>query len=328
MLEDIVRAVREYEGLLRKKPIHNIVDILKEADCSFDRIIADFGEDSAVIDLDENLLVFAADGVWDRLIKKDPWWAGYCAVLVNVNDVYAMGGEPIGMVNVVSMQNERFCFKAIEGMRDGVSKFNVPMLGGHIHPDSPYNSIDVAIIGTLKKEEIILSSSARIGDDIIFAIDLDGKFYPKLLNWDSTTKKSKEEISRLYGSLRLLAKKALVRSGKDISNPGVLGTLGMLLETSRKGAYVEVEKIPAPKEVEMKDWVRVYPGTGFIFTCDSEKTTKVIDILKAGGFSASCVGKIIEENILFLKHGSKEEVLFNFEEDIITGLRSEETKAK
>ncbi len=321
MLKDIVRAVKEYEGVIRKKPIHNVVDILKKADCSFDRVIADFGEDSAAIQLGENVLVFAADGVWDRLIKTDPWWAGYCAVLVNVNDVYAMGGEPIGMVNVVSMQNEKFCYKAIEGMRDGVSKFNVPMLGGHIHPDSPYNSIDVAIIGILKKEEIILSSSAKVDDDIIFAIDLDGKFYPRLLNWDSTTRKPKEDISRMYNSLRTIAKKALVNSGKDISNPGVLGTLGMLLETSEKGAIVEVAKIPIPNEVEITDWVRVYPGTGFIFTCGSDKSSEVIKILKNGGFSTAIVGKVIKEKVLLLKHGSKEEVLFNFDEDFIMGIK-------
>ena len=41
-----------------------------------------------------------------------------------------------------------------------------------------------------------------------------------------------------------IARKHLLTAGKDISNPGILGTLGMLLEASGVGATVELEKIP------------------------------------------------------------------------------------
>jgi len=35
------------------------------------------------------------------LMEGDPRWAGYCSVLVNVNDIAAMGGVPMGMTNVI-----------------------------------------------------------------------------------------------------------------------------------------------------------------------------------------------------------------------------------
>ena len=45
-----------------------------------------------------------------------------------------------------------------------------------------------------------------------------------------------------------IAKKHLVNSCKDISNPGVVGTLGMLLEASNMGAEIELESIPKPDD--------------------------------------------------------------------------------
>jgi len=31
------------------------------------------------------------------------------------------------------------------GIKEGVEKFGVPMVGGHIHPDTPYTALDVSI---------------------------------------------------------------------------------------------------------------------------------------------------------------------------------------
>ena len=43
-----------------------------------------------------------------------------------------------------------------------------------------------------------------------------------------------------------IGSRKLVTAGKDISNPGIIGTLGMLLEVSGKGADIDLTQIPKP----------------------------------------------------------------------------------
>ncbi len=98
-LEPLVAELRGFVGITRKKQIGDLIEhfpVLSE------KIIADFGEDAAVIDDGDEVLLFAADGIWSKLMEADPEWSGYCSVLVNVHDIAAMGGWPIAMVDVLS----------------------------------------------------------------------------------------------------------------------------------------------------------------------------------------------------------------------------------
>ena len=92
---DIARAVREYEGVRRK---HAIGEMVRAVRIDSPGILASFGEDAAVIEHGNEVLLLAADGIWSRLMEADPYWAGYCSVLVNIHDIAAMGGRPIAMV--------------------------------------------------------------------------------------------------------------------------------------------------------------------------------------------------------------------------------------
>ena len=42
-------------------------------------------------------LLFAAEGMLDSFVADDPWFAGYCAVMVNLSDVAAMGRNAIAI---------------------------------------------------------------------------------------------------------------------------------------------------------------------------------------------------------------------------------------
>jgi putative methanogenesis marker protein 2 len=318
-LEDIVSAIRNYPGVTRKKIISDIV-------CHFPipgdaNVIKAFGEDAAVIEFGESALLLAADGIMEDLMEKNAFWAGYCSVLVNVNDIAAMGGIPLGMVSIVSMKKGEVLTHVLEGIKAGIEKFHVPMVGGHTHPDCDYNAIDVAILGHVKKENVILSSTANVDDDVIFAMDISGKFTPKIpYSWDSTSSKTAELVQKQIAIMNtLFAQKKLLTSAKDISNPGSLGTLGMLLETCRKGAHVNLGKIPAPEDVDFIQWLKTYQGCGFVVCCPPENSKEVLTHFGSVGLSANVVGKIIKDRKLTISMGSESQVLFDFKTDIITG---------
>ena len=321
-LKDLATSLREFEGVKRKHAIEPLVRVFHQGIKESKEILASFGEDAAVIGYDgENHLLMAADGIWSRLMISDPKWSGYCAVLVNVHDIAAMGGKPIAMVDVFSVSKKETCAQVSLGMSEAVEKFNVPIVGGHIHPDAPYNSLDVAIIGTVKKDSIIYSSTANVDDDVLFAVDLDGRVHPSSnLNWDSTSFKKPKIIQTQIESMRVLGESHLLTAGKDVSNPGIVGTLGMLLELSSKGAVLNLNDIPIPNGIDMDQWLKVYPGMGFVVTVNKENTKSVISTFKKHKLTCAKIGEITNTSSLTISDGNNQEDVFNFSQDSITGL--------
>jgi len=176
------------------------------------------------------------------------------------------------------------------------------------------------MIGLARKGCVIRSNTARDGDDIVVAVDLDGKPRTGLpYNFDSTDKDPSVLIKQ-FDSMVELAEKKLVNAGKDISNAGVIGTIAMMLETSGKGATVEIDRIPKPENVDLTQWLLSYPACGFCVTTD--RTDDVVDIFKKHGLSASVIGKVDSSRVLRLRFGSEEDVFMDFERESIFGLKT------
>ena len=319
-LETIASEIRNFEGVTRKKSIADIVEILRTVRSEYADCIADIGDDAAIIDIGgDDVLLFAADGIWSRMLV-DPWWAGYGAVLVNVNDISAMGGRPIGMVNVLSTGDGEVFDEMIRGIRDGVAKFGVPMVGGHVHPDMPYTSISVSIIGIARRDAVIRSDTAEVGDAIVLAYDLDGRVGKNsIYSWDSTTMKTPASVREKFMVMQTLGERHLVTAGKDISNPGTIGTLGMLLETSGKGASVDMTAIPHPDGVDFVHWLKIYPATGYVVT--TRDADECVRVFEDAGLDAAVVGTIDDGSCLDIYEGDGRVTVFDFGRDAITGIR-------
>jgi len=316
-LENLVKSIQEFEGVSRKSSIDNVISLLKESYNVSGDVVIDIGDDASAIDIGNNqVILLAADGIWGQIMNVNPYWAGYCAVLVNVNDIAAMGGKPLAMVNIMSISNDEIYEDLLRGIKDGCLKFGVPMVGGHLHPDGEVDSLGVAIVGIAQKDKMITSFGAEVGDKIIVAIDLDGKPHEMFsLNWDTTYDKDAQLVQDQITAVQHLAENDYIKSGKDISNPGILGTLEMLLETSGKGAVVDLEKIPRNESVEWVDWLRSYPGSGFVFTANDENCEYIKKYLAKYSIESEIVGEVTDDNSLYLTYGDEKMEVFNQEKN-------------
>lgn len=311
-LEEVVRRIREYRGVVRKAPITSVAAGLIPVQS--DEVLASYGEDAAVIRCGKDLLLMAADGILEDLVTKNPFWAGYCSVLVNVNDIAAMGGIPIAMVNIISTSKTETRQKIVEGMRAACEKFGVPMVGGHTHPDTTYSAVDVAVLGKTDRSRLVLSSGASEGESIVFAMDLDGRFTEGVpYSWDTTSRKSGEVVRRQLRTMNKIA--PYLTAGKDISNPGALGSLGMLLEASGKGGFVDISKMPKPEGVDLLQWLTAYQGCGFVVTCRQARTKVVVDEFARADIASSACGTVTEGHQLIVELRGSRSVLFDFSKD-------------
>ena len=315
--KSLVKEIQEFKGVSRKSSIDNVISLLNEAYNVSGDVVIDIGDDASAIDIgDGQVILIAADGIWGDIMNVNPYWAGYCAVLVNVNDIAAMGGKPLAMVNIMSISNDEIYGELLCGIKDGCLKFGVPMVGGHLHPDGEVDSLGVAIVGIAKKDKLITSFGAEVGDKIIVAIDLDGKPHEMFaLNWDTTYDKDEKLVQDQITAVQYLAEHDYIKSGKDISNPGILGTLEMLLETSDKGAIVNLEDIPKNENMQWVDWLRSYPGSGFVFTASADYCEYIKHYLSRYSIQAEVVGEITDSNSLLLNYKGQQEEVFNQEKN-------------
>lgn len=331
-LKSLVNSIKTFAGLTRKYMIGEITQKMQETLItipSHAKVVNSFGEDCAVIDIgdDENYLLFAAEAMWHTLMEADPQFAGYSSVLVNVNDVTVKGGTPIAILDTLAAISPKIRDQIVNGLKDGCLKFKVPVVGGHLNPDAPFNALTVAIIGMVPKKWLIRSDTARPGDLIVVAVDLDGHFHPLFeLAWDTTTHKSIEEVEDRLKAIREIASKRLATAAKDISNPGVIGTLGMLLETSQVGGEIDITKIPKPTGVSLEKWVKAYPGFGVILTAPPATVDDCISIFHTHRVAAEIIGKVDDSKILLLTDRKSSVEIFNFKEESFSGKPRIETK--
>jgi hypothetical protein len=245
-----------------------------------------------------------------------------------------MGGKPIAMVDVFSMPKEsRIHEQVVKGMHDASAQFGVPIVGGHLHPDAPYSVIDVSILGAARLDSIIYSNTAQEGDCIIAAIDLTGRVHPSCaLNWDSVTMKSAAQVRAQIALLEEIGRDHLVTAGKDISNPGLIGTIGMLLEVSGKGAELDLGRVPKPdlaaNRMTFEQWVKMYPGMGFVLTAKKEHVDELVRRFAAVGMTAHAIGTVDTTHRLRIRYDGNEAEVFDFAENGITCLSPDEASCR
>jgi selenophosphate synthetase-related protein len=322
-LDELAKNLRLNEGITRKKPIQVITRILGST-LRNNYVLEAYGEDSAAINLRElgqnDVILFTNDAMRSQFIEKHPRDAGYFCVVVNVKDIYAMGGKPLGFLSVISFNTEEMLEEIVYGLKKGSEIFGCPILGGHIIPDAPVSSLDCSTIGAAKKDEILYSHGSRPGDALIVAIDTDGKETP-FTGFDNTSFKDPDIVRKNFETITKIAHLKLATSCKDISMPGVIGTLGMMLEVAGTGATVDIRKIPKPNSIPLPDWLKVNPGFGYLLTTPPNLAKQALTIFKNANISAAVVGEINEDKRLEITDGDTKSTVFDFTKDSITGIK-------
>ena len=323
-LDDVVKSVRTYLGLVRKYPIKDVFDKLKLTH-QYGEQLPNYGDDAAVIPWKGEYLLLATDGMMTELLVNEPYAAGKASIMVTVNDIYAMGGRPIGMVNVLASGDDSQRSLIVDGIEKGCRKLRVPMLGGHLHPDSSLNlpSLSVAVLGKARK--LLRCHQAMEGDELILALDLSGRRGCKsVMSWDANSGKTSEQLLHRLEALPEIAERELSCAAKDISNAGILGTISIMLENSGKGGEIYLDAIPRPSSIDLIEWIHCFQSFGFVLAVKPGHAHKVQEVFAEREIDAAIVGRVTSYPVVSIIKGGKKKILFDFEDDEITGIRDME----
>jgi AIR synthase-related protein len=247
------------------------------------------GDDATALAHAGGYVLFAAEGMHRDFVEKDPWFAGYCSILTNVNDIAATGGRPWAAVDVLflgSADNAR----VFDGMGAASSAFGVPVVGGHTTRVAGASMLAVAVVGRANK--IIPSTTARPGHVVMAAVALDGTFRGGGGNFNAATAATPARLRSQLAVLPALAESGAVSAGKDISMAGLCGTLLMMLETSGCGATLDLGRIPAPKGVDALRWLTAFPSFGFLLSVEPARAAEVQARFEDAGVACAIVGEV------------------------------------
>jgi uncharacterized protein len=274
------------------------------------------GDDAAALATDDGYTLFAAEGMRGEFVAQDPWFSGYCSVLVNVNDIAAMGGRPWAVVDVLFL-GDGGAERVLEGMTAASEAFGVPVVGGHTGRVEGPTQLAVAVLGRAKR--LILGDAARTGDVLVAAIDLKGTFRGSGGNFNAATSAPSRQLRAQLAVLPELAEAGLVTAGKDISMAGTCGTLAMLLEASGTGAVLDVENVPAPADVDALRWLGAFPSFGFVLAVNERDVATVCARFDAVGVACAAIGEVTPGRRLELRAGNERALYFDLEHAPLTG---------
>lgn len=307
-------------GLGEREAIRIIEKLIKS-----DAVVG-IGDDCAAIDIGSKYLLVTTDMMVTKAhIPKGmgPYDIGWSIVAVNLSDIAAMGGRPLGLVTAIGITRGHpieFLEQMVDGMNDCARRFNTSIVGGDTkeHDDLVLSG---TALGEVDKDKILLRKGARPGDLIAVTGSL-GKagagFFS--LKRSLALKDAETALKRPWPRIKegmALSASGFVTSCMDVSD----GLSASIFELSRNSGLtyeVDYSKVPKAPEVEMafhdverqKDLVLNF-GDDYelLFTLKREAEGDLAKVANECGCPMTVIGKVTsgEENIL-IDNGKREKL--------------------
>ncbi|GJD42025.1 MULTISPECIES: sll0787 family AIR synthase-like protein [Methylobacterium] len=317
-LAEIAHGIRNGRGLAHKRDIDAVIGRLGLGGRA---AAVPLGDDCAAIPDGDGYLLLAIEGFMDGFVAADPYFAGFCGVMVNVSDIAAMGGRPIAVVDALWSRDQSHADPVLAGLRAGAETFGVPVVGGHSNTRNAGEHLAVAILGRAKR--LLTSFDAMPGDSLVAAIDLRGRFRDPHPYWDAATGAPAERLRADTAILAGIAEDGLAKAAKDISMAGLVGTALMLLECSRVGAAIRLDRIPRPEGIGLARWLTAFPSFGYLLSVPPSNVAPVLRRFTDRGIAASVIGGVDAGRIATVSDGTEEAVVWDFAASPLIGCGQE-----
>ena len=295
LLDTIAARFQSNLGRLAKQALHHVTDVLGATDW-----VTGPGDDAALIYGPHGDVLAAGEAIHPRFVAADPFGAGVAAVVANLNDVAAMGGRPLGIIDTV-VASDDIARSVLAGLRHAADLYGVPIVGGHLTLSARDPALSAFVVGTVGAP--LLASNVAPGQTLLLAACLDGRlredfpFYPSF----------EQRATRVRGDLDLLpqiAEHGDCVAAKDVSMAGLLGTLAMLLQPTGNGVEVQLDRLPRPVDVPLEIWLDVFPSYAFLLCAAPQRADHCVAAFAERDLACAAVGTIDDSGSLRARCGA------------------------
>lgn len=211
-------------------------------------------DDAAVYKISEDKAIIQTLDFFTTMVN-DPYLYGQIAATNALSDVWAMGGEVISALNIVTFPEKEDYEKLhliLKGGAEKVHEAGGVLAGGHsIHDTTAKYGLSVT--GIVHPDKILMNNSCKEGDLLILTKPLGVSIINTAFMIKECSEKAFEKCIKQMTTLNKYAadimKKYKVNSCTDITGFGLLGHLVEMLD-NKFSAKLYSEKIPILEEAK------------------------------------------------------------------------------
>jgi thiamine-monophosphate kinase len=229
-----------------------------------EHIVKAIGDDAAVFKTEsDRCMLLTTDMLVERVhfIRKatSPFNLGRKSMAVNLSDIAAMGGNASdAFVNIAVPDTVDLDFleEVYRGIKHSAAEFAINILGGDTTGSRKDLVINVAVIGYVAADEVLLRSGAKIGD-VLFSTGYLGNSRAGLhLLQNASEGDGFEELVQAHclprphlNEGRFLATQPQVHAAIDVSD-GLSSDLGHIIRESAAGARIYADRLPISDQLK------------------------------------------------------------------------------
>ena len=273
------------------------------------------GEDAAVIDFGDSYLVAKSDPI--TFVTDD---IGWYTIVINANDIATRGATPKWFLATILLPEKHTTDEDVEKifaqLSDACRQYNITLCGGHTEVTYGLDRPIVVgqMLGEVKKEKLIRTSGARIGDDIVLTKGLAVEatsIIARVKQKELACKFSPEFLQRCRNFLKhpgicvledaaVATASGTVSAMHDPTEGGLATGLHELAEAAGVGLQINFDKIPIfPETAQLckeyqLDPLGVIASGALVMTVDPASTAQVLKSLAEKQIQAAVIGKIVE----------------------------------
>ena len=220
------------------------------------------GDDAGIYRLSDTLALVQTLDFFTPIVD-DPYLFGQIAAANSLSDVYAMGGKPITVMNILCFPiKDRDLAELSEILRGGADKVaesGAALVGGHSVED-PEPKFGLSVTGVIEPGQVTTNAGAQPGDVIVLTKPLGTGIITTAAKFDEASAETLDAACRSMATLNAGAAHAMrqigigadraIHAATDITGFGLLGHLFQLARASRVGLELDSNALPALPDVE------------------------------------------------------------------------------
>lgn len=223
-------------------------------------------DDAAVYRLSADLALLATADFFTPVVD-DPRSYGRIAAANSLSDIYAMGGRPFLALNLLCASTEaipaRELREILKGGEEKVVEAGAIVAGGHSVQDKEIK-YGLCVLGTVKPQEVVFNSGARVGDALILTKPLGIGLMTTGIKFGDLSRRGMAKVTAVMEELNAKPSELMVKVGvnacTDVTGFGFLGHLMELANASGVRIQVEAERVPVMPEAYKMIEAKAIPG--------------------------------------------------------------------
>jgi selenide, water dikinase len=207
-------------------------------------------DDAGVFQITDDLALIQTVDFFTPVVD-DPYTFGQVAAANSLSDVYAMGGTPLTVLNIVGWPKGAFPLKVLaeilRGGQDKVIEAGAVVAGGHTCVDKELK-YGLSVTGVIHPKKIYTNANAQVGDKLILTKPLGMGILSTAVKMGIAGDDIAAKIGAIMATLNKkpseIMKRFRVHSCTDVTGFGLMGHLHEMLKASGVGARLVYSNIP------------------------------------------------------------------------------------